>query len=587
MSIVVTGMGIVSAIGNTTAEVLDSLLRKESGIGQMRYLTSAHRELPVGEVKMSDEEMKVRLGLTADTLVSRTSLMAALAVNQAVEEAEVKVNAVRMVLVNGTTVGGMDITERHFRTMRDHGTHLEAFSHHDCGSCTQEIAAISRLHAGQPRTVTISTACSSSLNAIIRGAQLLEAAEADVAICGGSEALTLFHLNGFNSLMILDHEPCRPFCDTRAGLNLGEGAAFLVMEREQEAVSRGAHIVAYVSGYGNACDAYHYTATSPRGEGAYLAMREALQMASLAPTAIDYIHAHGTGTPDNDASETAAIQRLFGPSLPAISSTKSSTGHTTSAAGAIGAVVTLLAMRHGFIPANVGWKRQMAGGFIPSAGTAHAAIRHALCNSFGFGGNDSSLLFSADAPEPERSHNSYHSRKTYKSFECAVSELPSDALLRQYVPPMEARRMGKLLKVSLYTAMQALQEAGIEKPDAIVTATERGMLQTTEKFLNDLIDGGEQLLKPSLFMQSTHNTLGSQIAIRLQCHGYNITYSNGRQSWDDALADARRLITTGRARSVLVGLHDESTPLFSSFMSSIGVELPPMLYSRSLVLVAD
>ena len=162
--------------------------------------------------------------------------------------------------------------------------------------------------------------------------------------------------------MILDHQRCRPFDATRAGLNLGEGAAYIVLESEEMASKRGVKPHVYLTGYGNACDAFHQTASSEDGEGAYLAMKEALVMAHVSPKEIQYVNAHGTGTPNNDQSESVSLQRLFGAHMPLVSSTKSFTGHTTSASGSIEAVICILAIQHHFVPTNLGWEHQMEKG---------------------------------------------------------------------------------------------------------------------------------------------------------------------------------------------------------------------------------
>jgi 3-oxoacyl-(acyl-carrier-protein) synthase len=242
---------------------------------------------------------------------------------------------------------------------------------------------------------TLSTACSSATNAIITGANMLRCGLADIVVVGGAECLSLFHLNGFNALMILDHQPCRPFDRDRAGLNLGEGAAYLVMETAASAQQRGLKPKFVLSGYANTCDAFHQTASSPEGEGAYLAMTAALKTAGLKPEDIQYINAHGTGTPNNDESESKAILRVFGEHYPPVSSTKSFTGHTTSASGSIEAVFCLLALEHQFLPKNINWKTPMEEGILPvTEEVAHPRIQHILSNAFGFGGNDSSLIFS-------------------------------------------------------------------------------------------------------------------------------------------------------------------------------------------------
>jgi 3-oxoacyl-(acyl-carrier-protein) synthase len=429
---------------------------------------------------------------------------------------------------------------------------------------------------------TISTACSSAANALILGANMLKAGEADIVVAGGTEALSLFHLNGFNSLMILDKERCRPFDDTRAGLNLGEGAAFVVMETEEHARHRQAPIHAYLSGYGNACDAFHQTASSDNGEGAFLAMREALGMAGLQPADIDYVNAHGTGTPNNDQSESVALQRVFGSDLPPVSSTKGFTGHTTSASGSIEAVICLLAMHHGFIPANLGFAHPMTSGIVPSIGADGCQLRHVLCNSFGFGGNDSSLVFSASDNSRASLHTPHSSIKELSRVE--ITSIDQLSEIRDYVKPLEARRMGKLMKASLLSSLKALKLAGVECPDAIITGTALGCWENSEALLMQMLEEGEVMLSPTNFMQSTHNTISSNIAIRLGCHGYNVTYTQSDDSLEWALRDARLLLQSGRYKTVLVGCHDETTPLYRSLMERLGIHDLPDIHSIAIVL---
>lgn len=585
-NVVITGQGIVSAIGIGAEAVLDALRHGRTGIGPMRYLGSSHHELPVGEVDLSNEQMKAMLGIESSREVSRTSLMGMLALQQAVDEGRIahlkhSRPATRVALVSGTTVGGMDITERHFGELLDGDyTHLDSLRQHDCGSSTELMAA----HIGLfDEASTISTACSSAANAIILGARLLEAGQADVVVAGGTEALSLFHLNGFNSLQILDTQRCRPFDDSRAGLNLGEGAAFVVMEREGDAATRQAHVLGYLTGYGNACDAFHQTASSPDGEGAYRAMTQALEMAGLQPRDIHYVNAHGTATPNNDLSESAALLRVFGNDLPPVSSTKCYTGHTTSASGSIEAVICLLAMRHGFVPANLGWATAMPGGITPSLGIEHHVIDHVMCNSFGFGGNDSSLVFSRQATNVADAALADVAVKVLAEVDITDDEQLAD--IRNYVKPLEARRMGKIMKSSLLASLKALQQAGIETPDAIVTATAWGCLEYSERLLEQLRDEGEVLLKPTYFMQSTHNTISSNIAMRLKCHGYNVTYSHGAQSLQWAMRDAEMLLRSGRCKTVLVGLHDEMTPTLRQLLQHLGIEVAPSsFHSKAIVL---
>ncbi|MBR4735732.1 MAG: beta-ketoacyl-[Bacteroidales bacterium] len=404
--IVITGSGVVSAIGCGKTASLEALCARRSGIGPVKHLKGGPEGLLVGEVPLSNKEMAALAGVPMELaeVWPRTTLMSILALQEALFEAgiswretpssaslrdPVRANAPEGVslqeipVIGGTTVGGMDVTERIYPTV----SHL-----HSCGASTD--LAVGFL-GGSKFATTLSTACSSATNAIIYGANLIRSGKYQCVVCGGSESLSAYHFHGFNSLMILDKEPCRPFDATRAGLNLGEGAAYLVMETEESALRRGAKPIAVLSGWGNACDAFHQTASSPNGEGAFLAMKKALAMAWLEPSAIDYINAHGTGTPNNDASESAAIRRIFGESLPPVSSTKSFTGHTTSASGSIKAVFCMLALQHGFLLPQLNWSTPDPACIIPETEPVQRELRHILTNAFGFGGNDSSLILSA------------------------------------------------------------------------------------------------------------------------------------------------------------------------------------------------
>jgi 3-oxoacyl-(acyl-carrier-protein) synthase len=584
-NIVITGEGIVCAIGLDKQQVLQSLQHKQTGIGVMKYLRSTHLELPVGEVQLSNDEMRNRLGIT-DQYSNRTTLMGMLAVKQALTDAGIDKqtigdNHLRVVLVSGTTVAGMDITEQFFDTLTASDEHLACVKNHSCGRSTQMIADYFGLFA---EYTTISTACSSAANSLILGANMLKADQCDMVVAGGCESLSVFHLNGFNSLMILDHEQCRPFDEHRAGLNLGEGAAYVVLEKEKSAAKRGVEKHAYLRGYGNACDAFHQTASSENGEGAYRAMTEALQMAGLHPSDIQYVNAHGTGTPNNDMSESNALKRVFSDTMPLVSSTKSFTGHTTSASGSIEAVICLLAMRHHFVPANLGFTTPMTDGIVPTQGETDYDLRNVVCNSFGFGGNDTSLVFSLD---DNSISNIQYSTFNTNVKEVARIEITSEdelAEIRDYVKPLEARRMGKIMKSSLLSSLKALKEAGVEQPDAIITGTALGCLENSELLLRQLTEEGEVTLKPTFFMQSTHNTISSNIAIRLGCHGYNITYTQDDDSLKWALRDAELLLRSGKVRTVLVGCHDETTSMYRDLLHRIGEKEQPVIKSTAIVL---
>jgi 3-oxoacyl-(acyl-carrier-protein) synthase len=389
----VVGAGLITAIGNSVSESFQSLKAGRSGIGPLRLFPSLHDHLPVGEVKFSNNELSKNLNLPKSW--PRTALLGAQAAREAVKNAGLSLGNWRTGLISATTVGGMDKTEDFFSAFaKDPGKgRLREVIHHGCGSISELIAD----DLGVREFVsTINTACSSSVNSIILAARMIRQGQLDIAIAGGSDSLTKFTLNGFNSLMILDKQPCRPFDAGRNGLNLGEGAGFIVLVSEQVLLDQ--HLVSncVVSGFGNANDAYHQTASSPEGRGSYAAMDASLKMSGLLPSDIDYINLHGTGTINNDLSEGMAVRRLFGDAVPKLSSTKGFTGHTLGASGGIEAVFSVLALSEKCIFPNAGFETPIPEHTICPQRNFESvgAVNHVMSNSFGFGGNCSSIIFS-------------------------------------------------------------------------------------------------------------------------------------------------------------------------------------------------
>jgi 3-oxoacyl-(acyl-carrier-protein) synthase len=392
----VAGLGVISAIGKDVAENLAALETGHAGMGSMQYLETLHcNDLPAAEVKSGNKDLAEKAGLPAGS--SRTALLSTIAAKEAIGDASIEnLSALRTGFISANTVGGMDRTEdffARFLTNNQKGKLRDAI-HHECGSITE----ITADKLGIKNYIsTISTACSSSANSIFFGARLIQNNFLDIAITGGVDALTRFTLNGFHTLMILDHEFCKPFDENRKGLNLGEGAGYIVLVSEKVADSLKRKPYCRLSGYANANDAYHQTASSPEGTGSFMAMKGALESANLSPSDIDYINLHGTGTQNNDFAEGTAVKRLFAPSYPKMSSTKSYTGHTLGASGGIEAVYSVLAIKHGIIYPNLRFETQMKElPFAPQTKfLKNQKVAHVLSNSFGFGGNCSSLIFSA------------------------------------------------------------------------------------------------------------------------------------------------------------------------------------------------
>jgi 3-oxoacyl-[acyl-carrier-protein] synthase-1 len=228
---------------------------------------------------------------------------------------------------------------------------------------------------------------------------MIKSGKLDRVIVGGTDALSKFTINGFKTLMILSDTCNTPFDENRKGLNLGEAAAFLVLESDELVSKENKKVLAYIKGYGNSNDAFHQTASSDNGDGAVLAMEKALKVAGLKPDDIDYVNAHGTATPNNDLSEGRAMLRIFGEGkVPEFSSTKAYTGHTLAVAGGIEAVYSVLALQNNRIYPNLNFKTPMKEfDLLPETEIKEKELKHVLSNSFGFGGNCSTLIISREA----------------------------------------------------------------------------------------------------------------------------------------------------------------------------------------------
>jgi 3-oxoacyl-[acyl-carrier-protein] synthase-1 len=393
--IAITGMGIISSIGNNVKENLQSLQSGKHGISDIELFETRHAgSIKTGEIKLSNTELIEKLQLKDVKNATRTALLGMIAAKEAVENAAITdINEYKTGLISSTSVGGMDMTEKYFYSYEDLPEQQKYIDSHDAGNSSLLIADYLGLKG---MVSTISTACSSAANAIMMGAKLIKNGVLDRVIVGGTDALSKFTLNGFNTLMILTDSYNTPFDNDRKGLNLGEAAAFIILESDEIVKKTNKKVLGYLSGYGNANDAHHQTASSENGQGAYLAMEKALKVSGLDKEQIDYINVHGTATPNNDLSEGIAMIRIFGENkVPDFSSTKAFTGHTLAAAAGIEAVYSLLALQNNIIFPNLNFKTKMAEfDLTPVTELREKNINHVLSNSFGFGGNCSTLIFS-------------------------------------------------------------------------------------------------------------------------------------------------------------------------------------------------
>jgi len=321
-----------------------------------------------------------------DTRLARAALLGYEGVAGEVARAVGRWGADRVALIVSTSTGGIAKTERAYFAYRDAGSlpgDYDYDAQHPFDAFTDVLAAVSGISG--PRYV-VSTACSSSGKVFASARRLLDAGVVDAALVGGVDTLCLTTLRGFHSLGVLSPVPCRPFGRDRPGMNIGEGAGFVLLEREGDAR-------ACLLGVGESSDAFHMSAPHPEGRGALAAMGAALAQAGLGPGDVDHVNAHGTGTAANDVAEALAISQLFGDDLPVVS-TKGYTGHTLGAGGAVEAVIALECLLRGFVPPSAG-----ATPLDPEVSIRvvteplEQPLSTVLSNSFAFGGNNVSVLF--------------------------------------------------------------------------------------------------------------------------------------------------------------------------------------------------
>ncbi len=398
LRVAVTGLGVISALGGDSGEFWQALQAGRSGIAPIQAVDRALLRFANGaEVRnyapaqYFDEK---ELGL-----LDRFAQFGALAARQAIAQAGVQwTQQLResTAIITGSCVGGQGTEDEGFVNLyRNNIPRVNPFTI----PRTMENAAASRisLETGVVGpTYTISTACSSSNHAIGQAFWMVRSGAAALAIAGGSEAIfSLGFLKAWEAMRVVSPDTCRPFSKDRRGLILGEGGAMLVLEPLHAARARGAPIIGEIVGFGMSSDAFHITQPSP--DGAARAMRAAISDAGIEPAEIDYINAHGTATLANDATETAAIRKVFGPHADhlAVSSTKSMHGHTLGAAGAIEAAATLLALQHGVLPPTANFTEPDPAcdlDVIPNTARP-TAVEFALSNSFAFGGLNAVLAF--------------------------------------------------------------------------------------------------------------------------------------------------------------------------------------------------
>ena len=559
----ITGVGIISPLGRGRLATTAALQRGDRGINPLHLFPTSHTEpLPVGEI--SD--------LSAEEPLPRTHRLALLAAQEAMAGADEPPDAI----VLGVATGGMPTTET---LLKQNIFDPPRYRYHTAGSVT---ACIAREVGCKGPVLTVSTACSSGSVALAIALELLKCGKARSVLAGGADALCRLTYYGFHALQLVDAAGARPLDRKRSGMTVGEGAAMLLLTAS-ETPPRGA--LGELLGAGLSCDAYHPAAPHPEGLGALQAMQKALAGAGIQPSEIGYIHLHGTGTVDNDLAEARALNTLFGPQMPPLSSTKGATGHALGAAGAMGAAIAACSIGAGLIPANSGCddpdpelKLQ------PVLKPLRKKIQRVLVNAFGFGGNNASLVIG----DPELYNKGFNLRETrpflINGMACLTGAGDAEATmthlfagapvkgmlnfeaLATHLPQRAVRRLKRLPRLVLTLAAAACAgRDDIGPPQAVFFGTGWGPLSEAYDFLMKLFESGEQFTSPTDFIGSVHNAAAGQAALQLQATGPNITLSGGDYSFEQALMTASLLNHEPEKPFLLIAAdehHPVLTPLF-------------------------
>jgi 3-oxoacyl-[acyl-carrier-protein] synthase II len=395
-------MGVVCAIGRNQVEVWDSIADARDGIGELTRFPGESFPTSIAAEVAGEEGDFSALPKRMTKRLSRTDLFAVAAAAEALEQSERSgsLPRERTCVATGTSTGGLLEGEDFYfrRVVRGPGhSRVSKVIQQPTSAPSDAIAKMFDLGGG---VYSNATACASAGAAIGMAVDLLRSGRIDAALAGGSDALCRLTYSGFNVLQAVDAAPCSPFDESRAGITLGEGAGYLVLERLDDALARGAEVLAEIGGYGASCDAHHPTAPIEDGRGAASAMRQAISQSGATAGSIDYVNAHGTGTLLNDSAESKAIVAAVGPTVPT-SSSKSFFGHTLGASGGIGAIVTILALRNQVAPPTLRLKKAAEDcilDYVPLV-PRPLAMRQALTNTFGFGGSNVSILIRAYDPQ--------------------------------------------------------------------------------------------------------------------------------------------------------------------------------------------
>lgn len=560
--IVVTGVGAVSALALGARPTFERLLSGERAIAPiLLFDPGATRCRIAAEVRGLDVAAIAPRALVSR--FTRSDALALLAAREALADAGLEQRPGALGLAIGATTGGMFETENDLIEKPDAPLAARAarlLSHPL--SATAEL--LSSTLPGVVQSSTVCSACSSSAVALVRAAALLQTRAVDRVLAGGTDGLCRLTFLGFDSLGALDPEPCRPFDESRRGLNLGEGAAFLVLERESEARARGANVLAVLSGGAVTAEAHHITHPEPTGALASVLLRRALSRAALAPSDVGYVNAHGTGTPQNDAMEARALHAVFGDAITriAVSSSKAQIGHTLGAAGALEAVISVLSLERGLSPPTAGLENPEDSRLLHVRGVGRAFSPSAVVScSFGFGGTGSVLVFEGPGRAPRAAAEASPVRVFFTGgFAIGRAERETDP--SQQLNPERSRRFDRGAAWPAFATSALLETAKLSPSGvAVVLGTAYGSVERSVRFLLKAIASGARMVSPAEFPHLVASAASGNVSIYAGLTGPALTVVEREASHEQSLSTAALLLADGHAAAAIAGAVSPPDPI--------------------------
>ena len=586
---VITGLGLVSAIGDTADECFESALNGRSGIKDVRtFDTSDCYSHKGAEVGLTNEQL-------ADGKYDRTTALGIKAAGEAIADAGIENNsetASKMGVILGSCIAGAACVEKYYNCKaRGEKGDIDDLKAMPASAIAGNVADY--YNAGGI-TANIVNACAAGTLSLALAIDLIRGGKGEIFLAGGCDSFSSLAFSGFHALRALDAKECSPFNHSE-GITLGEGAGVLVVESYEHAVKRGARIYCDVLGSGVSSDAYHITAPRPDGEGQMSVIRRAIKNSGLDFSDIDYVNAHGTGTAKNDESEFLSLKTMFkGNDHVSVSSTKSMTGHCLGAAGAIEAVLTVKALTEGKLPPTTGYTEEDHKILDEKSGTIdfianhprERDIKYAMSNSFAFGGNNASIVFAKD---PNKLNLLCPKQDLYVTgigivtgeFDEAsknyIAKLDTDTFKSYGVKSAFLRKLDRLSQLQLLSGVKALEDAGItvneetENVIGICIGTNDGPMTEIANFQKGIIKDGIDKGSAFAFPNTVYNAAGGYLSIFTGIKGYNVTIANGFQSGLQSVCAAPGAIMFGYENMMLASGTDECTEIDDEIYADLGM----------------